>query len=61
MPLASERHERGGSSRILFWWRPPVGPDDSAEAGRYMLTVMIVWFLALLMIAVIIGVLLAVF
>lgn len=60
MKQASERDEKSGSSRILYWWTPPVGPDQSAEVGKSMLTVLVVWFLTLTLIAVIVGVLLAV-
>ena len=39
----------GRARRMLYWWPPPVGPDQSAEVGRKMV-MGIVWWLVFLVV-----------
>ena len=43
------------SRRKLYWWPNPVGPDGSAEAGQRMATGTIVWFVSLVAVVIVIG------
>ena len=43
----------------LYWWRPPVGPHQAAQVGRSMLRTLVVWLVAMIIIVVVVGVVLA--
>ncbi len=41
--------------RKLLWWNMPIGPDDKAEAGKYMMRVIAIWA-AVIVLVVVIGI-----
>lgn len=54
-----ERQAERRGERILRWFPPPVSSDKTADVGRAMLTASVVWFVSLVVIVVVIGVLVA--
>ena len=46
--------------RKILWWSLPISADDSDEVGRRMIRTIIVWFGVIVVLAAIVGVVLAI-